>query len=587
MEITRGTFIKLLLAGGATLATGAPGCGGNMRSQRIKLPGLILSDSGFLRVRGRQVFNEQGKPFYLRGVALGNNTWEESPRIHDWILKEEDFAQMKRWGMNAVRYTLNYRWFEDNSVPYEYKEQGFRDLEERLNWAREHGIYVILCMGNAQGGNQVLGEGNALWTDRDNQNRLISLWREIARRYKDDPIVAGYELLNEPHPPQDQDWQVLAEEVAQAIREEDNRHILIVCNTLITNDNDWAKYPFRLFKISDDNVLYTAHIYDPGFFTHQGAFWSGIRQGAYFPDNILSDRGVEYKGGYYENPSLTQDSDWQYLQGNWADFSELTGNNRELAGQVLFRSTNERGDVWIDNVVLEEKDPHGNIRQVPLRNSNFEIPLYIDLIPPEWTQFQAPPAAKHPSFWDLSDVERVSLESGTIHLRGGNQDYAVSARLLNNYYIVRPGHQYRVSGRVKGENLGPADPSGGDNRNAFMINVFQGKTSQWDESYLERRIKFFADWAYRNGVPLYIGEFGTMPQIEDGRQDDLRWTESMLRIMNDLGIHWTYFQLRGSVPPLLGLGDLIEADPTNPASNPNYWKRQDMIDLLSRYAQSP
>ncbi len=28
----------------------------------------------------------------------------------------------------------------------------------------------------------------------------ISLWRQLAQRYRDEPVVAGYDLLNEPLP---------------------------------------------------------------------------------------------------------------------------------------------------------------------------------------------------------------------------------------------------------------------------------------------------------------------------------------------------------------------------------------------------
>lgn len=43
-----------------------------------------------------------------------------------------------------------------------------------------------------QGGYQSQGNGMALWTDPENQRRLVKLWGEIARRYADEPAIQGY-----------------------------------------------------------------------------------------------------------------------------------------------------------------------------------------------------------------------------------------------------------------------------------------------------------------------------------------------------------------------------------------------------------
>ena len=35
-----------------------------------------------------------------------------------------------------------------------------------------------------------------LWTSADNQNWLIDLWAEIARRYSTEITIGGYDLIN-------------------------------------------------------------------------------------------------------------------------------------------------------------------------------------------------------------------------------------------------------------------------------------------------------------------------------------------------------------------------------------------------------
>jgi endoglucanase len=479
---------------------------------------------------------------------------------------------MVGWGMNVVRYAMNYKWFESDDNPFAYRERGFRDLEQRLAWARNNGIYVILDMHIAQGGMQEAGEGDALWTDQNIKNRFIGLWREIARRYKDDPAVAGYEILNEPHPPSNEDWKNLANEVAGAIREVDSRHMLVICNTMHeVNTDSWFNEPFT---IEDDNVLYTAHIYDPVEFTHQGVYWASYPQGAYYPDRVVPAwANLEYRGGYYWNPGLEVDSGWRYLEGNWGNFLELApGAN---LGQVFFQSTNELGTVWIDNIVLERMDRDGRIESVPLRNANFEIPLLKDSL-----AFEHPFADElsFPSFWELSDISRIRQESGTIVI-SGSERVRLTARLLNNYFIISQEYpQYRVSGWVRGENLGPIVPPDG-NWNAFMIDAWEGETMQWDRAYLAESVGYYANWARENNVPFYIGEFGVIDQLF-GRYDHLTWTEDMLGLMNAAGLHWTYWTFRSDANPGHGM-ELIQGSP----NNSEIARKQDAIDLLSRYAQ--
>ncbi|MCL2860118.1 MAG: glycoside hydrolase family 5 protein [Oscillospiraceae bacterium] len=81
------------------------------------------------------------------------------------------------------------------------------------------------------------GDGLALWTDVNNQNDLVTLWTSIATRYKNEPTIMGYDLVNEPCPvrldsettQQAYDkWGNLASRIATGIRSVDSNHILFV-----------------------------------------------------------------------------------------------------------------------------------------------------------------------------------------------------------------------------------------------------------------------------------------------------------------------------------------------------------------------
>ena len=150
----------------------------------------------FLKVKGTNIINTATKQrVSLRGIALFNNSTDtlshNRHRIPQWFLTEKDFEVLARSFSNVARYGLNYRWFEQESNPYQYKNIGFADLDLRLNWAKKHGIYIILDMHNAQGGLQEQGKGNQLWENIENRQRLVNLWKKIAKRYRDNPTIAG------------------------------------------------------------------------------------------------------------------------------------------------------------------------------------------------------------------------------------------------------------------------------------------------------------------------------------------------------------------------------------------------------------
>ncbi len=106
------------------------------------------------------------------------------------------------WGANVVRLVFSYNDLETDDNPARWKEEGFRQLDDVVQWGKRYGIYIILDMHIVPGGQTVApycaGGRNLIWTDAASQERFIALWTEIARRYRDRPEVAAYELMNEP-----------------------------------------------------------------------------------------------------------------------------------------------------------------------------------------------------------------------------------------------------------------------------------------------------------------------------------------------------------------------------------------------------
>jgi len=230
----------------------------------------------FLHAAGTQWVDEAGTPVRLRGVAFGNEVYSKNPlptTHHD----ETDFARLRAMGMNLVRFYLYYGTLEDDIAPFRYKDSGWDWLDRNVAWARANGVYLILNVHAPQGGFQSLGEGGALWSQPANQERFVAMWRAIAARYAEEPVIAGYDLLNEPVVPHDKrEWQQLAQRTASAIREVDRRHTVIVerVNAVAGKwDND-AEMNF--VTIDDANLVYTFHFYEPFAFTHTHAPWANM-----------------------------------------------------------------------------------------------------------------------------------------------------------------------------------------------------------------------------------------------------------------------------------------------------------------------
>ena len=132
------------------------------------------------------------------------------------------------------------------------------------------------------------GEGWALWKEPDLQNRLIKLWVAIASRYQNEPVVFGYDLLNEPGVPNSkQQWQSLAQRLTHAIRKVDTNHPIIIERVNSINKKWENDAELNFIRVKGENIIYTFHCYDPFYYTHQGVPWLQYmrgRDGGTWPD---------------------------------------------------------------------------------------------------------------------------------------------------------------------------------------------------------------------------------------------------------------------------------------------------------------
>lgn len=196
-------------------------------------------------------------------------------------LSENDLSVLARgWGANLVRWQFirsNAQASEAGFGAYDrWLESELGRLDRGLMWAANMGVKVVVDLHSPPGGRPIDGGYQAaigsLWTDPSAQAKFVEVWRNIAKHYKGDRRIWGYDLVNEPddnNVTEDcDDWQGLALKAGRAVREIDPG-----C-TLIIEPPSWGSPEgFAGFEpVPLTNVVYSFHMYNPHDFTHQGVF---------------------------------------------------------------------------------------------------------------------------------------------------------------------------------------------------------------------------------------------------------------------------------------------------------------------------
>ncbi|WP_162927002.1 cellulase family glycosylhydrolase [Flavobacterium psychrotrophum] len=187
---------------------------GNVQNIYVQLPNIYLkryvkitqtgtSNSNFWSIAEFNVFMEDDfsvrNALYDRFGVVGADAALDSFQ-NAWITAT-DLDNIKNMGMNMVR--VPFYWMEVMNNDGTIKSNGFTQLDWVVSECSSRGMYVILDLHGAPGGiNGFITSGQAVinnyWTDTNAQQMTINLWKSIATRYKDNPAVAAYDLLNEP-----------------------------------------------------------------------------------------------------------------------------------------------------------------------------------------------------------------------------------------------------------------------------------------------------------------------------------------------------------------------------------------------------
>ena len=254
----------------------------------------------FLKVKGQDIVTPNGESFLIQGINLGNWLNPEgymflfkdvsSYRLIDQAFREmvgpdftdqfwktfkdnyitrEDIAYIKQTGMNSIRLPFHYKLFTDEDyMGLKSNQDGFARVDSVIKWCKAEGLYVILDMHDAPGGQTGDNIDDSygypwLFESETSKQFFSEIWKKIADRYKNEPTVLGYDLLNEPIATYFTNKEEINKLLVpvykrgiEAIRSVDPNHIILLGGA------QWNSN-FSMFdeKAIDSNMLYTCHRY--------------------------------------------------------------------------------------------------------------------------------------------------------------------------------------------------------------------------------------------------------------------------------------------------------------------------------------
>ena len=256
-----------------------------------------ISYGQLLSTSGSQIIDDNNQEILLRGVGLGGwmlqegymmnsvggaNTQyefkdnlieligpEETQIFYDnWLdnfVTESDIQDIASQGYNSVRLAMHYNLFTlpIQNEPVEgvntWLDKGFEMVDDLLSWCETNQIYLILDLHAAPGGqgyDSGISDYNpalpSLWESDFNKSKTVALWGQLADRYKDEPWIGGYDLINEVN------WTLgtyelrnLYIQITNAIRAVDTNHIIFIEGNGFANDFTGLTPPW------DNNLVYS------------------------------------------------------------------------------------------------------------------------------------------------------------------------------------------------------------------------------------------------------------------------------------------------------------------------------------------
>jgi hypothetical protein len=216
---------------------------------------------------------------------------------------QEDLDQLSALGANYVN--ISHPGLFTETPPYLLDEAVQSNLDRLLGMIARADMFAVISFRTGPGRSEFtfvwdeVGDwfdasylNDSLWQDQLAQDAWAEMWGYTAERYRDNPIVVGYDLMVEPnanevgsHPLDDPldlwnpeqfyavhggtlyDWNQLYPRITAAIRQVDADTPILVAG-MGYSGVDWLPY---LKPTGDSRTVYVVHQYAPYLYTHQWA----------------------------------------------------------------------------------------------------------------------------------------------------------------------------------------------------------------------------------------------------------------------------------------------------------------------------
>lgn len=201
---------------------------------------------------GNRFVNESGETVIFHGVNLRDP--HNLALDGHWTL--DHFEKAKQWGAGIIRLPVHPgAWRARGSEAY------LRLLDQGVRWARELGIYLILDWHSIGNLKEELFQHEMYVTTMEETREF---WDMVSDRYADEPVVAMYEIYNEPTVSGDRfgemtwdEWKAINLEMIRTIRENHPRAVILVAGF------DWAYdlTPVKKDPVEEQGIAYVSHPY--------------------------------------------------------------------------------------------------------------------------------------------------------------------------------------------------------------------------------------------------------------------------------------------------------------------------------------
>jgi|GEM_PF-586638 len=269
----------------------------------------------YVHTNGTKIVDENGVPLYFSGVNLGNwLLWEGYLMMGDYnyrthtqflnslttvfgdaakarefenqwrlnYVNEQTIIDLKNLGYNSVRVPFHYNMFWQNGA---LSNAGFVYLDNLVAYCKAHKMYILLDMHAAPGyqnpgdhsdnmdSNSSQPRTSVKFWDGNNVSIASQVWKHIANHFKNESIIWGYDLINEPVTQPNRSYELMPSLIAMrnAIREVDNNHIIVAEGDWWASDLsvlDWTNSTTRnntgVTARWDNNLVIETHHYIGG-----------------------------------------------------------------------------------------------------------------------------------------------------------------------------------------------------------------------------------------------------------------------------------------------------------------------------------